>query len=223
MNSKLNDFEKFAVSRGIGSSKLNDYGKKNKVSPTVISESSYNMASIDIFSVLMKDRIIFLGNEIDEETANIITSQLLYLNSVDGTEPIKMFINSPGGSVYDGLAIYDTMNFIDPKIKTYSFGLSASMGAILLSSGAKGERRSMPNSRIMIHQVSSGIWGAPCSDVQINAKETKEIQTILYNILSENTGKSFEEIEKACDRDNWMSPKDALEFGIIDEIITKKK
>jgi ATP-dependent Clp protease protease subunit len=158
----------------------------------------------------------------NDDVANIITSQLLYLNSVDSESPIKMFINSPGGSVVDGLAIYDAMNWVDPKVETYGIGMAASMGSILLSSGAKGRRFAFPHSRVMIHQVSSGMQGQ-CADLEIAVREAKKHQEELYKILSENTGKSFGQIAIDADRDCWFTAREAVEYGLIDEILIKNK
>jgi len=218
------DFRKFAISKGVNGLVLDDYKKVSNgiVSPTIIEERQLNVATMDIFSRLMYDRIIFLGTGIDDDVANIVTSQIMYLNSIDDESDIKLFINSPGGSVIDGLAIYDIMNWVEPDVATYSMGMSASMGSILLSSGAKGKRFSLPHSKIMIHQVS-GYAGGQCSDIRIWTEEIKKHQNELYKILSENTGKSIEQIEIDADRDHWFTAQEALEYGLIDEIITKKK
>ena len=218
------DFRKFAISKGVNGIVLDDYKKVSNgiVSPTIIEERQLNVATMDIFSRLMYDRIIFLGTGIDDDVANIVTSQIMYLNSIDNESDIKLFINSPGGSVIDGLAIYDIMNWVEPDVATYSMGMSASMGSILLSSGAKGKRFSLPHSKIMIHQVS-GYAGGQCSDIRIWTEEIKKHQNELYKILSENTGKSIEQIEIDADRDHWFTAQEALEYGLIDEIITKKK
>ena len=222
----MNDFEKFAISNGIGTNKLDGYSKyitKNGyINPTILEERQLNVVGIDVFSRLMYDKIIFLGTGIDSDVANIINAQLLYLNSIsDKTDNVKMFINSGGGSVTDGLSIYDTMNFIDPDISTYCMGMAASMASVLLSSGTKGKRYALPHGSIMIHQVSSGIGRAQCADIQIMATETKKTQDMLYKILSENTGKTFEEIEHDADRDCWFTSEEALNYGLIDKIITK--
>ena len=218
------DFRKFAVSKGVNGNTFDAYKKATNgiISPTILEERHLNVATMDIFSRLMFDRIIVLGTEINEDVANIVTSQLLYLNSVDSDSDIKLFINSPGGSVIDGLAIYDIMNWVEPDVATYTMGMAASMGSILLSSGAKGKRYSLPHSKIMIHQVS-GYAGGQYSDIKIWAEEIKKHQSELYSILAENTGKSFEQIEKDADRDHWFTAKEALEYGLIDEIIEKKK
>ena len=229
----MNDFEKFAVSNGIGTNKLDGYNKyivKNGIiEPYILEERQLNVAPLSVFSRLMYDRIIYLGGTIDDDVANIINAQLLYLNSIsDSDDNIKLFINSPGGSVIDGLSIYDTMNYVSPDVSTYCMGMAASMGSILISSGAKGKRYSLPHSTIMVHQVSSGTGRVQNADLQIAAKESQKWQNILYNILSENTGKTFEEIEQDADRDHWLMADEALpgvygKFGLIDEIFGKKK
>lgn len=220
----MDEFRKFAISHGVNGNTFDEYRKvaNGIVSPTIIEERQLNVAAMDIFSRLMYDRIIFLGTEINDDVANIITSQLMYLNSVDRNSDIKMFINSPGGSVIDGLAICDIMNWVDSDVATYAMGMAASMGSVILSSGQKGKRFSLPNSRIMIHQVSSYTGWAQTSDVKIHYEETKSLQNVLYGILSENTGKTIEQIENDADRDHWFTAQDALEYGIIDEIIKKK-
>lgn len=220
----MTDFEKYALSNGVNSLTLGDYKRATNgmINPTIIEERSLNVATMDVFSRLMADRIIFLGTAINDDVANIVTSQMMYLNSVDDESDIKLFINSPGGSVIDGLAIYDIMNWINPDVATYAMGMAASMGSILLSSGAKGKRYSLPHSRIMIHQVSGGANGQN-TDIQIVAREIQKHQDELYHILAENTGKSFEQINEDAERDHWFTSKEALEYGLIDEIITKKK
>ena len=188
----IKDYNKFAVSNGISSNTLYAYQKRTNsiISPTIIEERSLNVATMDVFSRLMKERIIFLGTAIDSDVANIVTSQLMYLESVDSESDIKLFVNSPGGSVVDGLAIYDVMNWVNADVATYGMGMAASMGSILLSSGAKGKRFALPHSRVMIHQVSSGMQGQ-CADLEIAVREAKKHQDELYKILSDNTGKSF--------------------------------
>lgn len=223
----ITDFEKFAMSKGISTNKIDGYTKYNTrngiIEPYILEERTLNCAPMSVFSRLMYDKIIFLGSEINEDVANIINAQLLYLNSItDKDEDIKMFINSPGGSCIDGLAIYDVMNFIDPDVSTYCMGMCASMGSILVSSGAKGKRFILPNGSVMIHQVSSTTGRVQNADLQIAAKESQKIQNTLYNILAVNTGKSFEEIEKDADRDHWFSAQEAVDYGLIDKIVTKK-
>lgn len=223
----ITDFEKFAMSKGISTNKIDGYTKHNFkngiIEPYILEERTLNCAPMSVFSRLMYDKIIFLGSEINEDVANIINAQLLYLNSItDKDEDIKMFINSPGGSCIDGLAIYDVMNFIDPDVSTYCMGMCASMGSILVSSGAKGKRFILPNGSVMIHQVSSGTGRVQNADLQIAAKESQKIQNTLYNILAANTGKSFEEIERDADRDHWFTAQEAVDYGLIDKIVTKK-
>lgn len=223
----ITDFEKFAMSKGISTNKIDGYSKYNYrngiIEPYILEERTLNCAPMSVFSRLMYDKIIFLGSEINEDVANIINAQLLYLNSItDKEEDIKMFINSPGGSCIDGLAIYDVMNFIDPDVSTYCMGMCASMGSILVSSGAKGKRYILPNGSVMIHQVSSGTGRVQNADLQIAAKESQKIQNTLYNILAANTGKSFEEIEMDADRDHWFTAQEAVDYGLIDKIVTKK-
>ena len=221
----MKDFERFAVANGVGTNKLDGYKKyliKNgMINPTILEERSMNVIGLDIFSRLQYDRILFLGTAIDEDVANIINAQLLYLNSI-GSEDIKMFINSPGGSCIDGLAIYDVMNFVTPDISTYCMGMCASMASILVSSGTNGKRYSLPNGEIMIHQVRGGSEGV-MADMKIAVEHAEQIQNKLYNILANNTGKTFEQIAKDADRDNWFTAEAAVEYGLIDKIITKSE
>lgn len=218
------DFRKYALSQGVNGNTFDDYTKKTNgiISPMILEERNLNVATMDIFSRLMFDRIIVLGTAISSDVANIVTSQLMYLNSVDSEEDIKLFINTPGGSVIDGLAIYDIMNWVEPDVATYAMGMAASMGSILISSGAKGKRYALPNSKIMMHQVSSGIGYINTADLKIEFDEMKKEQNILYSILAENTGKTLKQIEKDADRDHWFTSSEALEYGLIDEIIKKK-
>lgn len=220
----MKDFNKFAISQGIGSNTLLDYQKHTNslISPTIVEERRMNAVTMDVFSRLMAERIIFLGTAIDSDVANIVTSQLMYLNSVDSESDIKLFVNSPGGSVVDGLAIYDVMNWVDADVATYGMGMAASMGSILLSSGAKGKRYALPHSRVMIHQVSSGMQGQ-CADLEIAVREAKKHQDELYKILSDNTGKPFEQISIDADRDCWFTAQEAVDYGLIDEIIKKNR
>ena len=221
----MNDFEKFAVSNGIGTNKLDGYNKyivKNGIiSPTILEERSLNVIGLDIFSRLQYDRILFLGTAIDEDVANIINAQLLYLNSI-GDDDIKMFINSPGGSCIDGLAIYDVMNFVTPDISTYCMGMCASMASILVSSGTKGKRYILPNGEVMIHQLRGGSQGV-MADMKIDVAHAEQTQNKLYNILAKNTGKTFAQIEKDADRDNLFTAEASVEYGLIDKIVTKSE
>ena len=218
--------EFFAISNGISSNTLHSYQTftNGMISPTIVEERQLNVATMDVFSRLMADRIIFLGTPIDSDVANIITSQLMYLNSVDSESDIKMFVNSPGGSCADGLAIYDVMNFIDTDVSTYVMGTSASMGSIISSSGTKGKRYALPHSKILIHQPMGGVpGGTQESDFAIAYEEIKKVKEVLYNILAENTGQSYERILKDADRDCWFTANEALDYGLIDEILIKNK
>lgn len=192
---------------------------KSYLVPTVIEETHRGERAYDIYSRLLNDRIIFLGEDVNSHTANLVIAQLLFLAHEDSKKSIKLYINSPGGSVYDGLAIIDTMNFISPDVETIGIGLQASMGAMLLSSGAKGKRFALPNSRIMIHQPSSGTEGK-ITDQEIALKEGIYLKKRLADIFAKNTGKDFKQVEKDMDRDNWMSAEEALQYGIIDKVIT---
>jgi ATP-dependent Clp protease protease subunit len=186
--------------------------------PYVIEQTSRGERSYDIYSRLLKDRIIFLGEDVNSHTANLVVAQLLFLAHEDPKKDIKLYIDSPGGSVYDGLAVIDTMNFIEPDVQTIGIGLQASMGAMLLSCGAKGKRYALPNSRIMIHQPSSGTEGK-ITDQEIALREGIYLKKVLAEMMAKNTGKTVAQVEKDMDRDNWMSAEEALEYCIIDEII----
>ena len=188
--------------------------------PTVIETTNRGERSYDIYSRLLNDRIIFLGEDVNAHTANLVVAQLLFLAHEDHKKDIKLYINSPGGSVYDGLAIIDTMNYIEPDVQTIGIGLQASMGAMLLSCGAKGKRFALPNARVMIHQPSSGTQGK-ITDQEIMLKEGIFLKKRLAEILAKNTGKKVDQIIKDMDRDNWMSSDEAKDYGIIDEVITK--
>lgn len=193
---------------------------KDYLVPTVVEETNRGERAYDIYSRLLKERVVFLGDQVTPETANIVIAQLLHLAYEDPKKDIKLYINSPGGSVYDGLAIIDTMNYIEPDVQTIGIGLQASMGAMLLSAGAKGKRYCLPNARIMIHQPSSGTEGK-ITDQEIALKEGIFLKKRLAEIFSKNTGKSLTQVEKDMDRDNWMSAKEAKDYGIIDEVIEK--
>lgn len=190
----------------------------NYLVPTVIEKTHDGERAFDIYSRLLNERVIFLGNEVNETTANLVVAQLLHLAYEDAKKDIKLYINSPGGSVYDGLAIYDTIQYIKPDVQTIGIGLQASMGAFLLSSGTKGKRFALPNSRIMIHQPSSGTQGK-ISDQEITLREGLYLKKRLNEILAKNTGQRLSKIEKDVDRDFWMSASEAKDYGIIDEII----
>lgn len=189
--------------------------------PTVIEKSTYGERAYDIYSRLLKDRIVFLGSPVDDMVANSIIAQMLFLASQDKEKDIKFYINSPGGSVSAGLAIYDTMQFIQPDVSTICIGMAASMGAVLLASGAKGKRFALPNAEIMIHQVMGGAQGQ-ASDVQIHAEHILRTKNKLNQILADHTGKDVATVEKDADRDNFMDAKTAMEYGLIDKIIEKK-
>lgn len=188
--------------------------------PYVIEKTGENERSYDLYSRLLKDRIIMLGDEVNEQTANVVMAQMLFLEKEDPEADIHFYINSPGGSVYDGLAIYDVMQFVSCPVATTCFGKAASMGAVLLAGGEKGKRRILPNSRVMIHQVSSGFRGTT-ADINVQARETNFLMDKLMEILSNHTEKTTEQVRIDCDRDYWMSAEEALEYGIIDEILKK--
>ncbi len=191
---------------------------KDYLVPTVVEETNRGERAYDIYSRLLKERVVFLGDQVTSDTANIVIAQLLHLAYEDPKKDIKLYINSPGGSVYDGLAIIDTMNYIEPDVETIGIGLQASMGAMLLSCGAKGKRFCLPNARIMIHQPSSGTEGK-ITDQEIMLKEGIFLKKRLAEIFAKKTGKSLAHVEKDMDRDNWMSAEEAKDYGIIDEII----
>ena len=192
---------------------------KNYIVPTVVEETNRGERAYDIYSRLLKERVVFLGDEVNSATANIVVAQLLHLAFEDPKKDIKLYINSPGGSVYDGLAIIDTMNYIEPDVQTIGIGLQASMGAMLLSAGAKGKRYVLPNSRIMIHQPSSGTQGK-ITDQEIALKEGIYLKQKLAEMLAKNTGKDVKQVIKDMDRDNWMSAEEAKTYGLIDEVLT---
>lgn len=220
------DFYKYAISKGVSGNGLHSYRNytNNLISPTIIEERQLNAVTMDVFSRLMADRIIFLGTEINSDVSNIITSQLLYLNSIDTDADIKLFINSPGGDIYSGLAIFDTMNFVEPDVSTYAMGVAASMASVILSSGTKGKRYALPNSKVLIHQPMGGLpSGTQESDFRIAYEEINKCKRTLYDILAENTGQSKEVIEKDADRDHWFTSTEAMDYGLIDEVIKKKE
>lgn len=219
------DFEKFAGSAcGVGSATLGRYGAvlNSRINPTIIEERQLNVAAMDVFSRLMMDRIIFLGVPIDDDVANIIQAQLLYLASVDPKADISLYINTPGGSVSAGLGIYDTMQLIEPEVSTICTGMAASMGAVLLCAGAPGKRSVLPHSRVLIHQPLGGASGQ-ASDILIAAREIESTRRDLYNILSNHTGQSNEKIAADADRDFWMNAPEAVEYGMADAILSKKR
>lgn len=221
----MNDFEKFALSKGIGSNTLNEFNKYNfksgYIEPTVIEErNTTSMVSLSVFSRLMIDRIIFLGTEINEDSANIVSAQLLWLEQQSDND-IMIYISSPGGSIYAGYNVLDSMNYIKNDISTVSMGMVASMASIIASSGTKGKRFILPHARFLIHQPIGGTRGQ-CSDVQIEAKEIQSLKEELTQILVDNSGQPYETIEKMCDRDTILTAKEAVEYGFIDEIVKKK-
>ena len=190
--------------------------------PFVVEQTHRGERSYDIYSRLLKDRIVFLGTPVDDDVANVIVAQMLFLESEDPDKDINLYINSPGGSVTAGLAIYDTMQYVRPQVSTICMGQAASMGALLLCAGAKGKRFALPHSRIMIHQVSGGASGQ-ATDIEIHAKEILRLKAKLNEILSKHTGKPVERVEKDAERDYFMGPGEALEYGLIDEVVTQKK
>ncbi len=223
------EFQKYATKHlGMSSASLDDYMNKAYASspnitgftPQVIEERQMNVVGMDVFSRLMMDRIIFLGVPINDYVANVVQAQMLFLQSTDPKRDIQMFINSPGGSVIAGLGIYDTMQYVSPDVSTICTGLAASMGAVLLCAGTKGKRTCLEHSRVMIHQPSGGMQGQ-FSDMEITYKLIKDLRKELYDIMAKATGKSFEDIEKDSDRDNWMTAKEALKYGLVDEVLTK--
>jgi len=214
------EFQKYATKHhGINSMYYNKI--VSSMTPYIMEERQMNVTQMDVFSRLMMDRILFLGTAIDDHVANIIQAQLLFLESMDANKDIQIYINSPGGGVYAGLGIYDTMQFIKPKVATICTGMAASMGAVLMGSGEKGMRAALPHSRIMIHQPLGGAQGQ-ASDIQITAREILKLKDELYQILSKHSGQSFEKIEKDSDRDFWMTAEEALKYGMIDEILMRK-
>lgn len=221
----MNDFRKFATSHlNMGGNALDDYMKitSNYISPTIIEERQLNVAQMDVFSRLMMDRIIFLGTQVDDYTANVVQAQLLYLDSSDPGKDISLYINSPGGAVYAGLGIYDTMQFISSKVSTICTGMAASMAAILLVAGTKGKRFALKHSRVMIHQPMGGAQGQ-ASDIEITVREIQKLKKELYQIIADHSGKSFEQIEKDSDRDYWMTSEEAMAYGMIDEVLIRTK
>lgn len=220
-----NEFRKYAVKHaGISSMTLDRFASaySNYISPTIIEERQLNVASMDVFSRLMMDRIIFLGVPIDDTVANIIQAQLLFLESTDPSKDIQIYFNTPGGAVHAGLGIYDTMQYITADVATICTGMAASMGAVLLTAGTKGKRSALKHSRIMIHQPMGGASGQ-ASDIEITAREIMKIKKELYAIISEHSGKSIDQVEKDADRDYWMTSEEAVKYGMIDEILVRNK
>jgi len=215
------EFKDFATKKhGINSLYLDKI--ISSVTPYIIEERQLNMTQMDVFSRLMMDRIIFLGSGIDDYVANVIQAQLLFLESVDANKDISIYINSPGGGVYAGLGIYDTMQFIKPEVNTICTGMAASMGAVLMCAGQKGKRSALPHSRIMIHQPLGGAQGQ-ASDIEITAREILKLKDELYEILAKHTGQPIKKIRQDSDRDYWMTATEAKKYGMIDEILTRNK
>ena len=220
-----NDFRKFATKHmGINSLAFDQYvsAMDGYISPTIIEERQLNVASMDIFSRLMMDRIIFLGSPIDDYVANIVQGQLLYLESSDSSKDIQIYLNSPGGSVSAGLGIYDTMQYINAEVATICTGMAASMAAVLLAGGAKGKRMALTHSRVMIHQPLGGAQGQ-ASDMEITVKEIQKLKKELYDILAMHTGHPYKKIAADSDRDYWMTSQEAKEYGMIDTVMIKNK
>lgn len=225
-----NDFLKFAASQGLNSMHvekiMSESAKRsvisdNYISPSILEERQLNVTQMDVFSRLMMDRIIFLGTEINDYTANVIQAQLLYLDSADSDRDINIYLNTPGGSVYAGLGIYDTMQFVKSRVSTICTGLAASMGAVLLVAGEPGMRAALPHSRVMIHQPLGGIQGQ-ASDIEITAREILKLKEELYQIIAQHSGQSIERIRQDADRDHWMTAQEALEYKMIDKVYTRK-
>ena len=223
----MNDFLKFAMSRGMNSMHVERVmqdgmrapmvASDSYISPSILEERQLNVTQMDVFSRLMMDRIIFLGTEVNDYTANVIQAQLLYLDSVDSDKDISIYLNTPGGSVYAGLGIYDTMQFVKSRVATICTGMAASMGAVLLVAGEKGMRAALPHSRVMIHQPMGGIQGQ-ASDIEITAKEILKLKDELYQIIADHSGQAMKKIRQDADRDYWMTAAEALEYGMIDKV-----
>jgi len=215
------EFEKFAIKhQGISSNTLHGYTKHmvTNLTPNIIEERPMNVAVMDVYSRLMMDRIIFLGYPITDEVANIITAQLLFLDSTDRTRDIQMYINSPGGSVHSGLGVYDTMQYVSPDVATICIGVAASMAAVLMCAGTEGKRTALKHSRIMMHQPSAGA-GGQASDIEITVAQVKKLKQELYEVVSQHSNQSVEKIAKDFDRDFWMTALEAKEYGLVDEVL----
>lgn len=231
MNNK-NDFRNFAVHHlGMNGLALDQYTSAvnasspvsaSYISPTIIEERQLNVAQMDVFSRLMMDRIIFLGTEVNDYTANVIQAQLLYLDSADPGKDVSIYINSPGGSVYAGLGIYDTMQYISSDVATICTGMAASMAAVLLVSGAKGKRFALQHSRVMIHQPMGGAQGQ-ASDIEITAREIQKLKKELYSIIADHSGQPYDKVYADSDRDYWMTAQEAKDYGMIDQVLIKSK
>ncbi len=220
-----NEFKKYAIKhKGINSLTFDKYHStvNGYISPTIIEERQLNVASMDVFSRLMMDRIIFLGVPIDDTVANIIQAQLLFLESVDSSKDIQIYLNTPGGSVYAGLGIYDTMQYIAPDVATICTGMAASMGAVLLCAGAEGKRTALTHSRVLIHQPMGGAEGQ-ASDIEITAREIQKLKKELYDIIAKHSKQTYDKIWQDADRDYWMTAEEAKDYGMIDEILIRNK
>ena len=220
-----NEFQKYATKhKGISSLNLHRFesATASYISPTIIEERQLNIATMDVFSRLMMDRIIFLGTPIDDDVANIIMAQLLFLDSTDPVKDIQIYFNTPGGSVYAGLGIYDTMQYIKCDVATICTGMAASMGAVLLTAGTKGKRSALQHSRVMIHQPMGGASGQ-ASDIEITAREIAKLKKELYTIIADHSGNPFKKVEKDSDRDYWMTAEEAKNYGMIDVVLTREK
>lgn len=226
----MQDFRKFAVGHlGMNGLALDQYRSavsskitSSYISPTIIEERQLNVAQMDVFSRLMMDRIIFLGTDVNDYTANVIQAQLLYLDSADPGKDVSIYINSPGGSVYAGLGIYDTMQYISSDVATICTGMAASMAAVLLVAGTQGKRFALRHSRVMIHQPMGGAQGQ-ASDIEITAREIQKLKKELYTIIANHSGQPFEKVERDSDRDYWMTAEEAKEYGMIDEVLIRAK
>ena len=220
----MDDFRKYATKHlGMNSLVLDDVIKSQAgyLNPYILEERQLNVTQLDVFSRLMMDRIIFLGAPITDDVANIIQAQLLYLEAADSSKDIRIYINSPGGSVYAGLGIYDTMQLIAPSVSTICTGMAASMAAVLLTAGEKGKRTALPHSRVMIHQPMGGAQGQ-ASDIEITARQIIQLKKELYEILARHSGADIKTIEKDADRDYWLSAREAKDYGLIDEVLSKR-
>lgn len=225
MDNIKDEFRKYATKhQGINGNSFDQFTSiyDNYISPTIIEERQLNVASMDVFSRLMMDRIIFLGVPINDHVANIIQAQLLFLESSDSTKDIQIYLNSPGGSVYAGLGIYDTMQYISPDVATICTGMAASMGAVLMCAGEKGKRTALKHARVMIHQPMGGAQGQ-ASDIEITAREIMKLKNELYEIIANHSGQTAKKVEKDSDRDYWMTAEEAKKYGMIDEVLFKKK
>jgi ATP-dependent Clp protease, protease subunit len=218
------EFRNYAIKgQNLSSSVVDQYiGTVQNITPNIIEERQMNAVAMDVFSRLMMDRIIFLGVPIDDQVANIINAQLLFLQSADAKKDIQIYLNSPGGSVYAGLGMYDTIQYINPDVSTICTGLAASMGAVLLCAGTSGKRAALPHSRVMIHQPLGGVQGR-ASDIEITAGEIRKLKKELYDIISNHSGQSYEKIYEDSDRDFWMTATEAKEYGLIDEVLGQKE